>query len=413
MKKKFTITIVFTVPILLILAVLLINFFTTHITTKKYNQEHKLILIDGDEKTTVLFTGIGVTTPDGLKYVIKNNPSLAIDKDKVKEFTTSLNDNRRERVYPRITVVDDEYQITEYDNGNEINDSALYRDILDNCNKLTYEVDLNDYLYTLEDGKSPEDEYNRLQDLLTKIKNFNITYSNSKSITYDDIKPYLNYEDEKFIISVENDELKEYVDDFVDSCAGDYETYKNEWDFTTTSGENIKIKTDPKMYGEGVYGNKVDHKKEQEYILNAIADIKSEDNRTPILSQSGQDKIPDTYIEVSIKDQHVWVYEDGEMMMESGCVTGRKNSMDTPKGVFYIFQKAHNVNFPTGGSSKNWMKFTSHGHGLHDAKWRSNSQFGNTSVYLSNGSHGCVNLPIDFSTTLYDTVDEGTVVVIY
>ena len=45
-----------------------------------------------------------------------------------------------------------------------------------------------------------------------------------------------------------------------------------------------------------------------------------------------------------------------------------------------------------------WMPFNG-GIGLHDANWR--SKFGGT-IYETNGSHGCVNLPPSQVKELYD-----------
>jgi lipoprotein-anchoring transpeptidase ErfK/SrfK len=48
--------------------------------------------------------------------------------------------------------------------------------------------------------------------------------------------------------------------------------------------------------------------------------------------------------------------------------------------------------------------------GLHDANWR--SSFGGD-IYLTNGSHGCVNLPHDAACQLFDMVGIGTTVVVH
>ena len=45
---------------------------------------------------------------------------------------------------------------------------------------------------------------------------------------------------------------------------------------------------------------------------------------------------------------------------------------------------------------------------LHDADWR--GSFGGT-IYQWNGSHGCVNLPVDKAAELYGMIEVGDVVV--
>ncbi|MBR3339758.1 MAG: L,D-transpeptidase [Lachnospiraceae bacterium] len=56
-----------------------------------------------------------------------------------------------------------------------------------------------------------------------------------------------------------------------------------------------------------------------------------------------------------------------------------------------------------------WAPFNG-GQGLHDAPWR--SDFGGD-IYLSNGSHGCVNIPPENMEAIYNAIDIGTAVVIY
>ena len=58
---------------------------------------------------------------------------------------------------------------------------------------------------------------------------------------------------------------------------------------------------------------------------------------------------------------------------------------------------------------KYWMAFYE-GQGLHDASWR--SSFGGN-IYKHNGSHGCVNIPLDKAEALYDMVEVGTPVVMF
>jgi lipoprotein-anchoring transpeptidase ErfK/SrfK len=51
------------------------------------------------------------------------------------------------------------------------------------------------------------------------------------------------------------------------------------------------------------------------------------------------------------------------------------------------------------------------GVGLHDAdSWR--SSYGG-SIYKTNGSHGCINLPLSAAKTIYETVSAGWPVIVY
>lgn len=121
-----------------------------------------------------------------------------------------------------------------------------------------------------------------------------------------------------------------------------------------------------------------------------------------------------TYIDVDIDNQIMTYFEDGVIKLQSPCVTGNPTlKRDTPKGTYSI--KVHCTDKtlvgPTWRVKVNyWMRFTDDACGLHDASWRSN--FGGD-IYLTNGSHGCVNLPSDVAKSLYDSVDVGTTVYVH
>ena len=55
-----------------------------------------------------------------------------------------------------------------------------------------------------------------------------------------------------------------------------------------------------------------------------------------------------------------------------------------------------------------WMPFNG-GIGLHDADWR--SSFGG-SIYEKNGSHGCINIPEEYTDDIYDNIEQGTRVIV-
>ena len=47
---------------------------------------------------------------------------------------------------------------------------------------------------------------------------------------------------------------------------------------------------------------------------------------------------------------------------------------------------------------------------MHDATWRNN--FGGD-IYLTNGSHGCINLPLDKAEAIYAYVSTGFPIICY
>lgn len=135
-----------------------------------------------------------------------------------------------------------------------------------------------------------------------------------------------------------------------------------------------------------------------------------------VVTDKAYDKeIGNTYIEVSIKQQRMWFYIDGELYVETPVVTGNVGYYSTPTGAYTIYQKLSPATLvgPTWSTPVDyWMAFTYSGCGIHDAQWRSNSEFGG-STYQGNGSHGCVNTPLDKVKKIYGKAKIGTPVVVY
>ncbi len=118
---------------------------------------------------------------------------------------------------------------------------------------------------------------------------------------------------------------------------------------------------------------------------------------------------------VDISEQRLWAFEDEEIVMGSSVVTGMKDCYDTQLGIYSVILKKQD--YTMRGSYGRvrvdyWMRFNdAYAQGLHDASWRSNDAFGGE-TYVTNGSHGCVNLPSEFTAELYDFVVVGTPVVV-
>ena len=55
------------------------------------------------------------------------------------------------------------------------------------------------------------------------------------------------------------------------------------------------------------------------------------------------------------------------------------------------------------------MRFNQ-GIGMHDASWR--VYFGGK-IYLTSGSHGCVNMPYDAAAQMYENIDETMPIIVY
>lgn len=120
------------------------------------------------------------------------------------------------------------------------------------------------------------------------------------------------------------------------------------------------------------------------------------------------------YVEVDISDQRLIYNQNGDIRIDTDVVTGHAGVHDTPVGSYELFDKKQKVVLRGPGYASpvdNWMPFIKkRGIGFHDAKWR--DEFGGE-IYLTKGSHGCVNMPYDAATKLREEIEVGTKVLIH
>lgn len=123
------------------------------------------------------------------------------------------------------------------------------------------------------------------------------------------------------------------------------------------------------------------------------------------------------YIEVNLAMQHLWVYQDHQVIMDTPITSGSTGTgHPTVQGLFAVYTKERNrwldgrpLGYNYDVFVQYWMPFYAD-YGLHDASWR--SSFGGPDYYYG-GSHGCVNMPIPAAAWLYNWVDVGTPVFVH
>lgn len=199
------------------------------------------------------------------------------------------------------------------------------------------------------------------------------------------------------------------IEEYIAYLSRTYNTVGKERIFQTTRGDVVKV-------ASGSYGNAIDEKAEYEFLLNAFLNKESGVRIPDYISEAkgkGADDIGDTYIEVDMGNQHMYYYVDGAIVIDTPIVTGNASrGWDTPAKVCFVYFKQRNrvlrgANYAT--PVKYWMAVDGH-IGIHDATWR--GEFGGE-IYKTNGSHGCINTPLEIMTELYDIVETGTPVVMF
>lgn len=174
----------------------------------------------------------------------------------------------------------------------------------------------------------------------------------------------------------------------------------------------------------GNYGYRMNQSEEIAKIKEELGAGKAV-KRAPIYSakevSTENNGLGGNYIEVDLSRQHLWIYKNGQCVLQSDCVSGKMTrDRYTPAGTYYVYSKERNRvlrgtkdpvtgKYPYESPVSYWMPFN-RGIGFHDANWR--NKFGGN-LYVNGGSHGCVNLPVGFAGTMYNTITTGMPVVIY
>ncbi|PFO09724.1 hypothetical protein COJ85_00940 [Bacillus sp. AFS076308] len=200
-------------------------------------------------------------------------------------------------------------------------------------------------------------------------------------------------------------------------------TLNKDFKFKTHSGSVISVK------GKG-YGWAIDVDKEVPRIKEAFENGEKSVSASNIYGNGWKGEgygyeaitnngIGDTYAEVSIAEQRIWIYKNGKLVVTTNVVTGTHSTQhDTSPGVWYILYK-QTPSVLTGRENGKityqvnvdyWAPFTNDGQGFHDASWRGNWS---SNAYLTSGSHGCVNTPPSIMKTVYNNLSTYEPVVIY
>ena len=340
------------------------------------------------------------------------------DKNKLEELLKNCDftqeENMQKPVDASVVIKDGKSTIIPENEGNYIDFSELCSIIDEALAKGDKIVDLDETdVYEKPDITSDSEEIVSEQARLEKLLSMKVTYK------IDEVSWELTSEDYgDWITNISADKIefdKDKIHEYVQNMADRYDTYDVPRNFRAHDGRTVTL--DNTWYGWLI---DVDSETDELYtVLEAGESVE----RVPELDcyaavyHDGGDDIGDTYIECDFGQQHIYVYVDGELVMDSDCVTGslaNSGKFRTPGGVYTIlYTKSPAVLIGDDYETpvKYWMPFIGElGIGFHDATWR--SAFGGD-IYKSGGSHGCVNLPLSAAEQLFNIAYEGMPVVCY
>lgn len=211
--------------------------------------------------------------------------------------------------------------------------------------------------------------------------------------------------DENGAVDLSQDKVKEYVQ----SLKYKYDTFGSTREFQTANGGRITV-------SGGDYGWVIAPNDTTAKIIETIKAGESktiEPEYTYTAYRREKDEIGNTYVEISIQQQHMWFFKDGQLLVSTDVVTGNHSrGLDTHTGVYAIMYKERDATLVGQGYNSGvsyWMPFYANT-GIHDSDWR--TSYGG-SIYKTDGSHGCVNTPPAQAEKIFNNIEKGVPVVVY
>ncbi len=338
---------------------------------------------------------------------------VVLDEGKLSKIIAGLDGFQKNKLQkPKDAYISDYIAGKGYELVPEIEGNQLRQDITTDAIRqailtLDEKIDLTKAgCYEIPSVTVKDNTLNQLYKKLSTYTGTEIVYEfdgDREVINGDVICQWLKIKDNKVSIK------KSKVEEFVAGLRSKYDTIFTSRTFKTSYGKKVHI-------NGGDYGWWMNTPKEVEKIQKLIQKGKKV-TRVPEYYQTansyGENDYGDSYVEINLTAQHLFVYKNGKKVFESDFVSGNTAAGNgTPEGMYSLTYKeemAELVGETYSTPVSYWMPFNGN-IGMHDATWR--SQFGGK-LYAGGGSHGCINLPYDSAKKIFGYVEKGWPVVCY
>lgn len=344
--------------------------------------------------------------------------SLNIAKNKLTNKVQQLNTSRKAPVDAYAVYQNEKVSVVPAVKGNKYDLQNAVNQLNDQAGSTKINITLHKEQPIAANSKTVKNEEKQLN----KLKGKEVTYlvQNEKyNLTTNQIITRATYQNGKY--HFDTTALNKQVKKINEKHA----TLDKPFKFRTHSGAEITTTAN------GSYGWKISEKKAGNSLTKAIIDGRQEVDGEHDIEGKGYNTaglgynvtsnngIGDTYAEVSLADQRAYFYKDGKCVLETDIVSGTNNEGNkTPKGVWYIMYqqspsvlRGQNDDGSSYASKVNyWSPFTLTGCGFHDASWRHNWS---KTAYLSDGSHGCINMQPSVAGQAFHDLKQNEPVIIY
>lgn len=349
---------------------------------------------------------------EGAEYEIST--MIAYDEERLEEIINHLSCFSDENIREPVDAYLSDYEpgkgfrVIPEEPGTALEPEKVREGIKDAVSNLRTELNLEELDAYKKAEKTSEDEELQVRaEELNRYANMTVTYlfGDQREVLDGNIIAEWMSIGEDGQVSFDAEQVSAYVK----GLAAKYDTAYQSKTLKTSYGSTVTIT-------KGFYGWRMDQGKEAEQLYSVLLSGESQ-TREPVYIQTanshGANDYGDTYVEINLTAQHLFFYKDGNLVIESDFVSGsHARGDDTPSGAYPLTYKQRDAVLKGATYRtpvKYWMPFNGN-IGMHDANWR--SSFGGK-IYMTNGSHGCINLPPSVAKVIFENISPGVPVLCY
>lgn len=303
------------------------------------------------------------------------------------------------------------YYVTEAEEGNQLDIDKVQELIMNGVQNGEESIEINS-AYLAPEVSSQDEKIDSVMEQIETAKNTEITLEiaeNNVTIPQETIEEWIYFDSNNDIVYDQ-----ELIYEYLGTLNDEYATYDKPRQFQSTSEGEVTVEP-------GTLGWSIDRESETQNILADLQAGESITRQPTIVGtgyNTGGNDIGDSYVEISVDHQTMWVYVDGQVVVETPIVTGQIGT-DTVPGAYSIWDKEEDAELKGYNPRTErdyvqpvnyWLPFDDTGQGIHDAGWQSN--FGGNTYQVS-GSLGCINTPPDVMADVFANAYEGMPVLIH
>ena len=361
-------------------------------------------------------------------YFIKSNEQATVqtryDEEKLQQQLYSLPELQEGNMTPPtdayVDYLDGRFQVVAETYGNTLDKDLVLEAVKQAVGSSQRELNAEEIgnAYAAPALRQEDAGLNQQAAQLNELVSASITYelpTGSQTLDGNIMKDWL-MRDEAGNYVRDEDTWNQHIAQYVADMAAAVDTVGTDRQFQSTGLGEITV-------GGGVYGWKIDQSSEIRQLTEELAN-RTVTTREPVYKSrevtTENNGFGYTYVEIDLSRQHLWLYLDGKLTVESDIVSGKMTKKRyTPAGIFRMYYKQRDKvlrgekkadgTYEYETPVEFWMPFNG-GIGMHDAEW--NPYFGGTR-YINSGSHGCINLPYRIAQQIYEIMNTDIPIICY